>query len=797
GADLPLEPHYPPARLAGMLADTGARIVLTRSDWRHALPEGAVECLCLDADWDHLPADEADLPDAGGPDRLAYVIYTSGSTGAPKGVAVTHRAILRLVVNADYAALTPSDVVAQASNTSFDAATFEIWAPLAAGGRLVVVPTGTLLAPRELDEEIRRRGITTMFVTTALFNRIAEEHPRAFASLKHLLFGGEASDPAAVAKVLAEGRPQRLVHVYGPTEANTFATWHEVKGIYDGEATVPIGRPIANTTVYVLDDALNPVPLGVRGQLCIGGPGVARGYLNDPALTARRFVPDPWNPQGRLYLTGDVVRRHSDGDIEWLARRDEQVKIRGFRVEPGEVESALRGLAGVREAVVVARADESGAKGLVAYVAAAPGATREQLRDELAQRLPSYMIPSAFVLMDRLPLTPNGKVDRGALPAPAIGSGQDAPRFRAPRNGLERELTAIWQDVLGVEPIGLDQNFFDDLGGHSLLAVRLFARIEKQLGRKLPIAALFDSPTVESLAAVLEREGWSGQALPAVTLCRQGLGLPFFCVTPMDAFAYLDLARAMGAHRPFHVLHPLAVVDAHEPVVDIEALADHYVAQVRAIQPEGPYMLGGYSVGGVIAYETACRLQRQGQRVAALVLFDAWCPPHGLSARLNRLVRWRIIRYARTFLRLPGRDKLAYLLNAFRPRARRELLQRAAGRVYVNDEDPVARYWRPFHAAYKAACRRYVPGPFAGRPVQFLCSKEPMELIDPRRLWGRVASAGLALCRIRGDHRVMLQAPLVQAVADELNAILAEAESAASGPGGRVSREAPASPGTP
>ena len=331
--------------------------------------------------------------------------------------------------------------------------------------------------------------------------------------------------------------------------------------------------------------------------------------------------------------------------------------------------------------------------------------------------------------------------------------------------------------MLGVERIGTNENFFDDLGGHSLLAVRMFARIEKQLGCSPPIAVLFEAPTIEALAEELASQGRARQAMPVATLSREGAGRPFFCAAPMDAFAFLDLARALGPVRPFHVLHPLAAVDPAQPAIDIEALADQYVAHVRAIQPQGPYLLGGYSVGGVVAFEAACRLRRQGQPVAALVLFDAWCPQRGLVRLVNRLIRWRVLRYARTFGHLPWRDRLTYLADAFRSPARRQLPAAATGRADAAGEDPVARYWRGFHAAYKAAYARYAPTPFDGHIVQFLCSKEPMELLDPRLLWRGLARGGLTVHRLGGDHRVFLQAPNVQAIAQLLQPLLAAADS--------------------
>ncbi|MBV9774839.1 MAG: amino acid adenylation domain-containing protein, partial [Gemmatimonadetes bacterium] len=432
---------------------------------------------------------------------LAYVIYTSGSTGTPKGVEVEHRGIVRLVRGTDYVRLAADDRVAQASNAAFDAATFEVWGALLNGAALVGIPRDAALAPEELVGAVGARGITTLFLTTALFNQVAREHPGAFGTLRTVLFGGEAVDPAAVRRVLAAGGPERLLHVYGPTENTTFSTWHRVREVPDGARTVPIGAPVAQTTAYVLGDGLAPVPVGVPGELYLGGDGVARGYLGRPGLTAEKFVPDPFGrePGARLYRTGDRVRWLASGALEFLGRVDGQVKIRGFRIEPGEIEAVLRRHPRVADCAVLAREDAPGERRLVAYVVGLSDAG--ELREHLRASLPEYMVPSAFVSLDTLPLTPNGKLDRRALPAPEYGSA--AERYVAPRSPTEEVLAGIWAEVLGLERVGAHDRFFE-LGGHSLLATRVVSRIREMLGAELPLRALFEAPTVAELAACVE-----------------------------------------------------------------------------------------------------------------------------------------------------------------------------------------------------------------------------------------------------------------------------------------------------
>ena len=431
------------------------------------------------------------------------MIYTSGSTGEPKGVAVSHRAVNRLVMNTDYVQVSPQEVIAQASNISFDAATFEIWGALLNGARMVLIDKGTLLSPQCLAAAIERHGITTLFLTTALFNQMVDQIPAALGKLRYLLFGGEAVDLERVKELLRKGPPRRLLHVYGPTEATTFASCYWVKAVAADATTVPIGRPIANTEIYILDANLNPVPIGVSGELYIGGPGLARGYLNRPELTAEKFIKHPFtaDPTSRLYKTGDRARYLPDGNIEFLGRLDNQVKIRGYRIEVGEIEAALSQHPAVKDSVVVMRNGVSGDKRLVAYVVPRQQdrPASSELRSYLKAKLPSYMVPSAFMKLEAFLLTTNGKLDYDSLPPPRSQDEQEEVGYVAPRDHTERILCGIWSQVLVVNRIGIDDDFFA-IGGHSLLAAKLFARLDEAFGRSLPLGVLFTASTIRSLA---------------------------------------------------------------------------------------------------------------------------------------------------------------------------------------------------------------------------------------------------------------------------------------------------------
>lgn len=505
GAYLSLDPDYPAERLAFMLADAHVPALLTQERLLSVLPETSAHRVCLDRHWPRITEYCSDnLPHPSHSEHLAYVIFTSGSTGQPKGVMIPHRAINRLILNTNYIDLTATDRIAQASNASFDAAIFEIWGALLHGAKLIGIPREVTLVPKDVAAYVQRHEISVLFLTTALFNQIARTVPYAFQGLRYLLFGGEAVDPSAVSTVLQRGSPKRLLHVYGPTESTTFTSWYLVEDVAENRPTVPIGRPLSNTQIYVLDTQLQTVPVGVAGELYIGGDGLAHGYHNRPGLTCERFIPNPFGA-GRLYKTGDQVRYLPNDQLEFLGRLDNQVKLRGFRIELGEIEVVLSQHRTVHASVVVIREEQPGYKHLVAYVVATdasqPSSLIPDLRDHLKQRLPAYMMPAAFVLLERLPLTPNGKVDRRVLPAPESMRLEDS--YVPPRTSTEETLAAIWSTVLGIERVGVHDDFFD-LGGHSLLATQVTSRIQEAFQLDLPVRALFESSTLIELAERIE-----------------------------------------------------------------------------------------------------------------------------------------------------------------------------------------------------------------------------------------------------------------------------------------------------
>ena len=503
-AYVPLDVSYPGERLAFMCADAGVSLAITAGSAADGLPD-ALPRLDLRADADAIAAlDDRPLSPAGSADAIAYVTYTSGSTGRPKGVAVEHRGIVRLVRGADYVDISPADAFLHFAPLAFDASTFDIWAPLL-NGALLAIPRPGLLAIEELVAAIDRFGVTTLFLTTSIFERLVDAQGARPRSLRTVLTGGEVASREHMLRFRAAYPQCRLVAVYGPTENTTFSTWCEIGALPPGES-VPIGRAIANSSAYVLDEHLEPVDPGGTGELCVGGDGVARGYVNQPELSASRFVADPFSrePGARLYRTGDRARYRSDGSLEFLGRSDGQVKLRGFRVELGEIETALRAHPGVAAAAVVT-AERGGEKALLAYVKLVPGARAQPgtLREHLARRLPPFMLPHQLEILDALPLRASGKIDREQLAARSLAP----PNIVALRPGgsTQDAVATLWRGLLGAAgQAGLDVNFFD-AGGDSLSLLSLHRQLQERFGVKFGVTDLFTQTTVRKQAAFVER----------------------------------------------------------------------------------------------------------------------------------------------------------------------------------------------------------------------------------------------------------------------------------------------------
>ena len=630
-AYLPIDPDVPPGRAAFMLADARVAHAIADNALTGMFARSGVSVIQPERDAERIAAHAPDAPEGDvRPDGAAYVIYTSGSTGNPKGVVIPHRAVLRLVCGTDCAQIGPDDALAQMANPAFDASTFEFWGALLNGARIVPIAKTTAIAPRALAAAIADNKVTALFLTTALFNVVASEIPAAFRACRYVLFGGEAVEPDRVAAVVRAGPPQHLLHVYGPTETTTFATWHEVRDVAPNALTVPIGRPLANTEVHVLRPDFEPAAPGEPGEICIGGPGLALGYLNAPEPLAARFVERAVAhlPPRRLYRSGDRGRWRDDGTIEFLGRRDRQVKIRGHRIELEEIEAVIARLPQVRAAAVAVRGDTAEKRQLVAYlVSAVPsGPPPSNLWSELRPILPEYMLPALIVWLPALPLNASGKLDRRALP-PVREPGAPRTDVRVgPRDMFEQVLVRIWQELLNVTAIGVFDRFFDN-GGDSLLALRLVNAIEHETGLAAPLTALFVDDTIAGLARVL-REGAPDLDAPIVAIHGDG-ALPPFVFLHGDfvggGFYSRSLAHALGAEQPVLIVHPHGLVDATIPET-IEAMAADRIRALRGIRPRGPYLLGGHCNGALVAFEMARQLLAQGESVPAVVLIEARAP---------------------------------------------------------------------------------------------------------------------------------------------------------------------------
>ncbi|HAT2884968.1 non-ribosomal peptide synthetase [Serratia marcescens] len=632
-AYVPIDPQLPAARQAWIADDSGACLMLTDAIGDEEIPQLTVE----DREAEDHNGNPALRVSSG---ATAYIMYTSGSTGTPKGVMTPHQGITRLVRNNRYAAFDADDRIAFAANPAFDASTMEVWAALLNGGALVVIAPEVMMEAERLAAELQRHRITTLFLTTALFNQYVHSISGALAQLKYLISGGEKEDPGAYARLLQERGPVHMIHAYGPTETTTFATTARIERA-EGEARLPIGKPIGNTRAYLLDARGRPVPMGAVGELHIGGVGVALGYLNRPELTAQRFLSDPFNPVGggRMYRTGDLARYLPDGSLEYQGRCDQQIKLRGFRIEPGEIEVQLAASPWVREAVVQVCSTEHHPR-LVAWIVPTADVDRSalqgQLRAYLSERLPEYMVPSAYVWLDALPLTANGKLDRRALPEPeraAVGIRE----YAAPQGETETTLARVWCELLEIGQIGRHDNFFE-LGGHSLLAVRLSSQLRQQ-GITLPVQAIFNHPILTELAERIDRRNAEAPLRKAVPARSSGSRPPlFFVPTGFGDHSYaFELAKEIDETFPVYAVPWPAVEEKPATMSDMAASA---VALIREVQPQGPYHLAGYSSGGVLAYAIAEQLQSAGEAVAFLGLIDTLRPVEAMHSPVQLLLNW-------------------------------------------------------------------------------------------------------------------------------------------------------------
>jgi len=776
GAYVPLDPAYPRERIAFMLEDSEVPVLLTQQHLLGSIPDSRAKVVVLDSDWREIAKEEAgNSVNKVGATNLAYVIYTSGSTGKPKGVQIPHRAVVNFLTSmSQKPGMTAEDRLLAVTTLCFDIAGLEIYLPLSVGASLEIVSREVSSDGSRLLAKLAESNPTVMQATPATWRMLLEAGWEGNHRLK-VLCGGEA-----ISRKLADQLLQRvgaLWNMYGPTETTIWSTTAKVE---PGQNAVSIGQPIANTQLFILDKVLQPVPIGVAGELQIGGDGLARGYLHRPELTAEKFIPDPFspNPEARLYKTGDLVRYLANGDIEFLGRIDHQIKIRGFRIEMGEIEALLRQHPGVNETVVVVREEATGDKRLVAYLVPSqePAPSAGELRSFLKDRLPEYMLPSAFVMLREMPLTPNGKVNRQALPALEQSEPAADEMLVPPKDMVESQLVRIWETILGVRPVGIKHDFFE-LGGHSLLAVRLMQRIEQTFGRKLPAATLLQARTIEQLAVMVRQEGWSSPWSSLVPIQVGGSRVPFFCVHGAGGVVirFRDLARHLGKDQPVYGLQARGMDGKHPCDDRVEDMATHYLEEIRSVQPRGPYLLSGYSLGGMVAIEMAQRLIAQHQEKVLVVMFDTFCTPptekngsNGSDQRSGSLYHGISSTWGR-FLRMPPGEMWTSVARVART------LKKGIRRY--GSEALLPRSLKNVRRACELAAKTYVPRAYPGLLYLFRSSHKPLlQFRDPHIGWSAYAERGLRIHEINGDHDGILLEPEVESVAEQLKVWLDEAQ---------------------
>ena len=770
GAYVPLDPAYPKERLAFMLSDSQVSVLLTQEKLLAGLPEQGAYAICLDTGWGVISQEsEENLNSGVNPANLAYIIYTSGSTGKPKGTMIVHQGLVNYLSWCIKAYAVADGVGAPVhSSIGFDATITSLFSPLLVGQRVVFLPEKQEI--EALSAVLcSQSNFSLVKITPAHLALLSELLPskQAAGQTRALIIGGEALSKKSISFWQTHAPETRLVNEYGPTETVVGCCIYEVPTQTSLSGLVPIGRPIANTQLYILDQSLQPVPIGVAGELHIGGDGLARGYLNRTELTTQKFIPNPFSedPAARLYKTGDLARYLPDGNIEFLGRIDNQVKIRGFRIELGEIEAVLRQNRAVQDAVVIDQEYDPGDKRLVAYVVPsqeqAPS-TRE-LRRYLKQKLPDHMVPTAFVRLEALPLTPNDKVDRRALPMPdRIRSVEET--FAPPLTLFEEVLAGIWSEVLKLDSVGIHDNFFE-LGGHSLLAVHVLAQIEKTFGKNLPLSTLFQSPTIEQLANLLRQKGWSAPCQTLVTIQPGGSKPPLFFIHVLGEG--LKFCRPLTSYLdPEQPIYGLTVGIMDEVSLnELEDFVAHYIKEMRSIQPEGPYLLAGIYCGGRIAYEMALQLHAQGQKVALLALVDTLKDGEAITILP---VKERVLVHWKNLLRLGP----AYLLN-----------KRMLGKVKNRLMSIYCEFYERLGLPAPQACQSFayrkkkeegnIEWVFAPKDVYpdrvtLFRAIDNIGFIEHDLGWSELAPGGLEIHDVPGDTFNMLEEPHVQVLAKKL-----------------------------
>ncbi|MFO0700819.1 MAG: amino acid adenylation domain-containing protein [Nitrospira sp.] len=777
-AYVPLDPEFPRDRLRFMAQDAAVTAVLTTVPLSDRFDPQACRLVHLDREMEHIMRlADSNLGPMATPQDLAYILYTSGSTGQPKGVEIPHQALVNFLWSMLHEpGCAAQDVMLSVTTISFDIFGLELYVPLLVGARVEIASRAATTDGRQLRSLCESVQPTIMQATPATWRMLIEAGWLGSKNLT-VLCGGEGLPPDLASWLF--DRSLALWNMYGPTETTI---WSTIERIERADQEITIGRPISNTDVYILDQFLQPVPIGVSGELYIGGHGLARGYRGKPELTQERFISHPFSPEplAKLYRTGDLARYRSDGRIVHLGRMDNQVKIRGFRIELGDIEAALSRHSAVRQTAVTAWDDLQGVKQLVAYVVCQEGSVPSQteLRTFLRSEIPEYMVPSRFVFLNAMPLTANNKVDRKALPSPA-SSFSDEQGHSNPRDQVEIQLAALWQQVLDVPKVGIHDNFFD-LGGHSLKAARLFYFLEQVYGRRLPLAMLFQAPTIAELASVLSRDHWTPPWQSLVAIQPNGTGVPIFMVPGVagNVLVFAQLAKLLGPNQPSYGLQARGLDGKEAPFTSITEMASHYVEQIRRVRPTGPYTVLGSCTGGLIAYEMAQQLLGQGQTVT-LVVMDTWHPstyrPHRfrlpMTIGLPLFVLGRTIRTLLALGRLPTKDWIPVFQHYYKK------LMSLSRPDRDNNELMVEFYDEQVTRSTLQAVARYEVRKYPGRILNIVASHRYVAptVIDTRHAWPEFGGEGSKTVQVpAADSGLLLTTPHVEEVVQHLLPFLVE-----------------------
>ncbi|MFC1851966.1 amino acid adenylation domain-containing protein [candidate division CSSED10-310 bacterium] len=786
GAYLPLDPNYPAKRVEFILRDTQTRIILTHLKLVPQFQDLPVEVIPVVRDKDYYEEPGSQNPEnVVRPQDPAYVMFTSGSSGTPKGVAVSHRAVINLMFGTDDIKYEKNCAILHLAPLSFDASTFEIWGPLLHGGTCILYPDQQINLS-VLGHTLDRFDIDVLFLTTALFNTIINESPEILNKVKQLLIGGEAISVRHVLRANAALPSTRIINCYGPTENTTFTTTYSIPHNLPASTTsIPIGRPLSNSQLYILDAHQQPVPIGVPGELCLAGDGLSSGYLNRPELTQEKFVNNIFsvNDGDKMYKTGDLVRYLPDGTLEFLGRLDDQIKLRGFRIEPGEIVNALQEHNLVKAAFVQAVRDKHSNKRLVAYIISTnqEEPTGNELKEFLKQKLPEFMIPSFFFYLDTFPLTAHGKIDIRALPEPDYDNATRKRVFVQPRDQVEKKLAQIWCNLLHIEAVSLEDNFFER-GGYSLLAIKLFSQIEKYFGKKLQVSVLFQAPTVRKIAALIKAESEAVPVTPVIPIQPEGSNPPLFLMHHADGgvLDYRELANLIDQKTPVYGIQALDLEGVPLTYGRIKEAAAAYADAIRATAPDKPYFIAGHSFGGLIALETARQLSRQNEQIGLLIIIECSAPgirflPGKDIARYLLWTYWERIKFHFGRLKtLQGQNRWTYLfmkLKSIQNKWTTYLIRFQKKQKHLDSKAQI------FLKANVEMVRilsdsDLIREGYLGKITLFKASVS-LPIYDNHDYgWGKYASLGVEVHEIQGEHGNLIKEPYVFELAEKMNACI-------------------------